>query len=47
MHRYQTEAAVKLIAGMKYNYSTRGDNQLVVEHVNKKVQKDALKSCIV
>ena len=44
MHRYQTEAAVKLIAGMNYNYSTRGDNQLIVEHVNKKVQKDALKS---
>ena len=44
MHRYQTEAAVKLIAGMNYNYSARGDNQLVVEHVNKKVQKDALKS---
>ena len=37
-------AAVKLIAGMNYNYSTRGDNQLIVEHVNKKVQKDALKS---
>ena len=44
MHGYQTEAAVKLIAGMNYNYSTRGDNQLIVEHVSKKVQKDALKS---
>jgi len=44
MHRYQTEAAIKLIAGMNYNYSTRDDNQLIVEDLNYKVQKNALKS---
>ena len=27
LHRYQTEAVVKLIAGLDYNYATRDDNQ--------------------
>ena len=31
MHRYQTEAVIKLIGGMDYNYSTRGDGQLIVK----------------
>ena len=26
-HRYQTEAAVKILGGVDYNYSVRGDNQ--------------------
>ncbi len=26
-HRYQTEAAVKILGGVNYNYSVRGDNQ--------------------
>ncbi|WP_353779945.1 zinc-dependent metalloprotease [Winogradskyella sp. 3972H.M.0a.05] len=27
LHRYQTEAAVKLIGGLDYNYKVKGDNQ--------------------
>ncbi|MBL0685855.1 zinc-dependent metalloprotease [Aquimarina mytili] len=41
-HRYQTEAAVKLIAGLNYNYAVKGDNQIVVERVDAKKQKNAL-----
>ena len=36
-HRYQTEATVKLIGGMDYNYSLVGDNQqdfIYIERVN-------------
>jgi len=41
-HRYQTEAAVKLIGGLNYNYATKGDQQKVVEAISVKKQKDAL-----
>ena len=39
MHRYQTEAVVKLIGGMDYNYSTRGDGQLIVKDLEKSLIK--------
>ena len=42
MHRYQTEAVVKLIGGLNYNYATIGDDQLVVEPVDMQVQEQAL-----
>ena len=42
MHRYQTEAVVKLIGGLNYNYATIGDDQLVVEPVDMLVQEEAL-----
>ena len=42
MHRYQTEAVVKLIGGLNYNYATIGDEQLVVEPVDMLVQEEAL-----
>ena len=42
MHRYQTEAVVKLIGGLNYNYATIGDEQLVVEPVDIQVQEEAL-----
>ena len=42
MHRYQTEAVVKLIGGLNYNYATIGDDQLVVEPVDILVQEEAL-----
>jgi hypothetical protein len=29
MHRYQTEAAAKVVGGVDYNYALRGDNQMV------------------
>ena len=43
-HRYQTEAAVKLIGGMDYNYSLVGDNQQDYYHIEKVNQIQALNS---
>ncbi len=43
-HRYQTEAAVKLIGGMDYNYSLVGDNQQDYYHIKKVNQIQALNS---
>ena len=40
-HRYQVEAASKIIGGMKYTYATKGDTDF--EYVSKKEQKEALK----
>lgn len=41
-HRYQTEAAVKLIGGLEYNYATKGSNLPVVKTVSKSLQEEAL-----
>ncbi|MCM4156060.1 zinc-dependent metalloprotease [Gramella sp. AN32] len=41
-HRYQTEAAIKVIGGLNYNYAVKGDQNLVVEPVTAKIQKQAL-----
>ena len=41
-HRFQTEAAVKMIGGMDYNYAVRGDGQLITRNLNKKEQEPAL-----
>ena len=46
MHRYQTEAAIKLIGGLDYNYATRGDGQLIVQDLNLETQNKALKSVL-
>ncbi|MCH1547306.1 MAG: zinc-dependent metalloprotease [Flavobacteriaceae bacterium] len=46
LHRYQTEAAVKLIGGLDYNYATRDDNQLVVEDIPFNDQNKALISIL-
>ncbi len=45
-HRYQTEAAVKLIAGLNYNYAVKGDGQLITKVVDKKAQKEALEALL-
>ncbi len=45
-HRYQTEAAVKLIAGLDYNYAVKGDGQTIVESVASKKQKEALRQVL-
>ncbi len=45
-HRYQTEAAVKLIGGLDYNYAVKNGNQRVVEAVSPKEQKEALKAIL-
>ncbi|WP_431134390.1 zinc-dependent metalloprotease [Psychroserpens mesophilus] len=41
-HRYQTEAATKVVGGLNYNYAVKGDGQTIVEPVDVKSQKDAL-----
>ena len=41
-HRYQTEAVSKLIGGLDYNYSNKGDHQTVVNIVDARTQKEAL-----
>ncbi|MFL2639581.1 MAG: zinc-dependent metalloprotease [Flavobacteriaceae bacterium] len=46
MHRYQTEAVVKLIGGMDYNYTVRGDNQIIVKDLDFEVQEEALNSLL-
>ena len=46
LHRYQTEAVVKLIGGLDYNYAKRDDNQTIVEDVSYKDQNNALNSIL-
>ncbi|MEN8789238.1 MAG: zinc-dependent metalloprotease [Flavobacteriaceae bacterium] len=45
-HRYQTEAAVKLIGGLDYHYSVKGDNLPAHSVVSRKEQEDALKAVL-
>ena len=45
-HRYQTEASVKLIAGLNYNYAVKGDQQEVLSTVAPEVQRNALKAVL-
>ena len=45
-HRYQTEAVTKLVGGMDYNYSVKGDGQTTFELVDKNQQLRALKSTL-
>ena len=42
MHRYQTEAASKIIGGLNYRYAIRGDGQPVTEFVPATAQLKAL-----
>ncbi|MGB3181112.1 MAG: zinc-dependent metalloprotease [Cyclobacteriaceae bacterium] len=46
LHRYQTEAAVKLVGGLNYTYAVRGDNQRPVVPVPADVQRKALKELL-
>ena len=46
LHRYQTEAVVKLIGGLDYNYAIVGDGQVVVNTLDKQTQLNALKSVL-
>ena len=41
-HRYQVEAAVKMIGGVNYSYSVKGDQQQPVEPVSNQDQQAAL-----
>jgi hypothetical protein len=42
LHRYQTEAASKVLGGLYYTYALRGDGQKVTEHVTGAEQRRAL-----
>ena len=41
-HRFQVEAATKVVGGLNYNYAVKGDNQTIVEPVDVKIQKETL-----
>jgi hypothetical protein len=41
-HRYQVEAAAKVVGGLDYNYATKGDGQSIVKPLEPAIQKAAL-----
>lgn len=45
-HRYQTEATVKLIGGVDYSYSVKGDGQPGPTIVDAQIQRDALEAML-
>lgn len=45
-HRYQTEAATKIVGGLDYNYTVKGDGQLTVAPVDKRTQEQSLKAIL-
>lgn len=46
LHRYQVEAAAKLVGGVHYTYALRGDGQVPLAVVPAKEQMRALDACI-
>ena len=42
LHRFQTEAAVKIIGGLDYNYAVKGGNQTIVKRVSGAEERKAL-----
>ena len=46
LHRYQTEAVAKVVGGLEYNYSVKGDGQPTVSIVGRKIQQQALTSIL-
>ena len=46
LHRYQTEATIKMIGGLDYRYSLRGDGQKLPEIVAPAEQKKALEAVL-
>jgi Met-zincin/Domain of unknown function (DUF5117) len=46
MHRYQCEAAMKLIGGLDYRYQLRGDGQMNAAIVSAEEQKKALRAVV-
>lgn len=45
-HRYQVEAATKIVGGLSYNYAVRGDGQAVTTPVKKEDQMAALQAVL-
>jgi hypothetical protein len=46
-HRYQVEAAIKIIGGLDYRYTNKGDGQFTTKSIPENLQKDALNTVIV
>ena len=46
LHRYQTEAAIKLIGGMEYSYAVRGDGSTPWKTLEKERQQQALSAVL-
>jgi len=46
MHRYQTEAAIKIIGGLDYRYQLRGDGQMNASIVAPDEQRKALRAVV-
>ncbi|TVZ59573.1 uncharacterized protein DUF5118 [Flavobacteriaceae bacterium MAR_2010_105] len=45
-HRYQTEAASKVIGGLDYNYAVKDDGQITTKDVDAKMQRETLKAML-
>ena len=45
-HRYQTEGVAKIVGGLEYNYTVKGDGQETVRVVDKATQQKALKTIL-
>jgi len=46
LHRYQVEAAVKIIGGLDYNYAVKGGKDKLWESADSKMQENALSSIL-
>ena len=46
LHRYQVEAASKVIGGLDYNYAVKGGNQTIVKRVSGKEERKAFKAIL-
>lgn len=45
-HRYQVEAATKVIGGLDYNYTVKDDGQFTVEPIDVDIQKETLEAVL-
>ena len=45
-HRYQAEAATKLVGGLDYNYAVKGDGQFTTKSISVNKQKNALSALV-
>jgi hypothetical protein len=46
LHRFQTEATIKIIGGLDYNYAVKGGNQTVVKRVSGETERKALEAVL-
>ena len=46
LHRYQIEAAAKVVGGLEYNYALKGDGQVVTKMLSRDQQIKALNSLL-